>query len=242
MKSLALCLLLPAFALFAQGQPNPPEPPNPPQTADAPNPPQPPQGFRPGGPMRGRMMPGGGMQGTPMQEAMRGPGMGAGGPMQRRAMGPMGQPQPPDYRALKEYLGLSDAQVRHMQQAGEKARRGADEKEKTLRPQIEQKRMALEDLLDGANPDAVAVGRAMIEIRGLEKQIREAREAVRTAELNVLTPEQRTKFKAVQDAANLPEAARQARQLGLVGPPPRPAVPGAPAAPRAPQTPQPPRK
>ena len=102
-----------------------------------------------------------------------------------------------------------------------------------MRPQIQQQRRALEDLLDAANPDAAAVGRAMIEIRGLERQIRQAQEGVRSAGLNVLTPEQRAKFKAIEDAANLPEATRQAQRLGLVPAPPRP-----PMAPRVQPQPQ----
>ncbi len=146
---------------------------------------------------------------------------------------PFAAMQPPDYRALKEYLNLSDTQIRDMEQAREKALREAGDKEKSLRPEIEQKHLALANLLDTANPDPAAVGRAMLEVHGLEKQIRQAREAVRTSELNVLTPEQRTKFKAVQDAANLPEAARDARRLGLVGPPPPPAAPRPPQPPPA---------
>ena len=139
-------------------------------------------------------------------------------------MQPM-QPQPPDYRALRDFLNLSDSQFRRMEQARENARREAGEKEKALRPQIDEKRLALEELLDNPNADAAVVGRAMLEIRGLQRQIRQAHETVRTAELNVLTPEQKTKFKAIQDAANLPEATRQAQRLGLVAGPPQPPPP-----------------
>ena len=163
-------------------------------------------------------------------------------PQPAQPVQPFRQPQPPqpmqsprpDYRVLREYLDLSDSQIRRMEQAREKARRDADEKEKTLRPQIEEKRMAMEDLLDKPDADATAVGRAMIEIRGMERQIRQAREAARTAELNILTAEQKAKFKAIQDAANLPEAARQAQLIGLV---PGPAQPAAGPRPPAPQPP-----
>jgi len=143
------------------------------------------------------------------------------------------QPQPgqqprPDYRALKEYLDLSDTQIRHMEQAREKARQDAGEKEKSLRPQIAEKRMAMEDLLDKPNADATAVGKAMLEIRGLERQIRQAHEAVRTAEVGVLSPEQKAKFKAIQDAANLPQATRDAQRMGLVPGPPNGSGPNQP--------------
>jgi Spy/CpxP family protein refolding chaperone len=134
----------------------------------------------------------------------------------------MQQNRPPDYRALREYLGLSETQLRRMEMARERASREAGEKEKSLRPQIEEKRLALDELMEGSNPDATVVGRAMLEIRGLERQIRQAHERARTAELSLLTPEQRTKFKAIQDAANLPEATRQAQSLGLVPGPAQP--------------------
>jgi len=142
------------------------------------------------------------------------------------AQGPAPQPQPrpqqpPDFGALKSYLNLSDAQVRQMQQARQQAARAAEEKDRDLRPQIEEKHRALADLLDKDNADPTAVGKLMLEIRGLERQIRQAHEAVRTAEIDVMTPEQKAKFKAIQDAAMLPEATREAQRLGLVPPPPQ---------------------
>jgi Spy/CpxP family protein refolding chaperone len=155
----------------------------------------------------------------------------------------MQQNQPPDYRALQEYLGLSETQLRRMELAHEKSGRDAAEKEKTLRPLIEEKRLALEDLMETANPDAAAVGRAMLEIRGLQRQLRQAHEAARTAELSLLTAEQKTKFKAIQDAANLPEATRRAQRIGLVPGPPQPAQGMRPAQPPLPPgPPQPPAR
>ncbi len=123
--------------------------------------------------------------------------------------------QPPDFSALKDFLNSTDSQIRQMQQAHEKAGKDAAEKERTLRPQIQEKRNALADLMDNDNADATAVGKAMLEIRGLERQIRAAHEAARSAKLSVLTAEQKTKFKAIQDAANLPAATREAQALGL---------------------------
>ena len=136
------------------------------------------------------------------------------------------QPQPPDFSALKAFLNLSDAQIRQMQQAREKAAQEAGEKEKTIRPQIEEKRMALADLLEKDSADATAVGKTMLDIRALERQIRSAHEAVRTAEINVMNAEQKAKFKAIQDAANLPAATREAQRLGLVPGPPQGQGPG----------------
>src|SRR5262249_23691662 len=106
-----------------------------------------------------------------------------------------------------------DSQVRQLQAATDKAAKVADAKAKILRPQIEEKRRALSDLLEKENADATQVGRAVLEIRGLERQMRQAREALRKAGISLMTPEQRTKFKAM-------------------GPPPRPGQPPPPGAPR----------
>jgi len=129
-------------------------------------------------------------------------------------------PQPPDFSALKSYLNLTDAQIRQMQQARDKAAKEAGEKDAALRPQIEERRRALADLLDKDNPDPTAVGKTMLEIRGLERQLRQAHEAVRDSGISVMTAEQKSKFKAIQDAALLPQATRDAQRLGLVPPPP----------------------
>jgi Spy/CpxP family protein refolding chaperone len=141
-------------------------------------------------------------------------------PPQGRAM----PAQAPDFSALRAYLNLSDGQLEKMRQAREAAARQADEKVKALMPQIEDKRMALQDLVDrGADP--AAVGKALLELRALEKQAHQAREAARSSQLSVLTPEQKTRFKAIEDAALLPAATRDAMRLGLV-----PMPPGAPEA------------
>jgi Spy/CpxP family protein refolding chaperone len=126
-----------------------------------------------------------------------------------------------DLRGLKTYLDLTDAQVEQIRRVRDEARRQADEKVRVLEPQIREKRAALADLFAKNTTDATAVGRLMLDIRALEKQVREAHEAVRTSELKVLTPEQRTRLRAVEEAAALPQATREAIGLGLVeGPAP----------------------
>ena len=145
-------------------------------------------------------------------------------PNQRQQMQMQMQPQqqqPADFSALKSFRNLTDAQIRQMQQAREKASQDAAEKEKTVRPQIEEKHRALADLMEKDTADATAVGKTMLDIRGLERQIRSAHEAVRTAGINVMNPEQKARFKAIQDAANLPAATREAQRLGLVPGPPQ---------------------
>jgi Spy/CpxP family protein refolding chaperone len=129
------------------------------------------------------------------------------------------QGPPPEGGALKAYLNLTDAQVEQMRKAGDQSRKQADEKVKALQPQLEQKRAAVRDLMAKGSSDATAVGKAVLEVQAIEKQIRKARESARTSQLAVLTPEQRTKFKAIEDAALLPQATREAMRMGLAGAP-----------------------
>jgi Spy/CpxP family protein refolding chaperone len=144
-----------------------------------------------------------------------------GGPMLQPPGGPVQQQGAPaminqDLSGLRTYLNLSEAQALQIQQAGERPRREAEEKARTNEPQIREKHMALEDLLAKGTNDAAAVGRLMIDIRALEKQVRDAREAVRSSQLNVLTPEQRARFRSIEEEASRPEAIREARRLGMV--------------------------
>ena len=91
---------------------------------------------------------------------------------------PIGSGEP---RALKAYLGLTDDQLEQMHKAGDAAHKAAIEKVKTMQPQLEQRRAALRDLLLKGSPDPKAIGKAMLEMRAVEKQIGEAHEVVRKA-------------------------------------------------------------
>jgi Spy/CpxP family protein refolding chaperone len=128
-------------------------------------------------------------------------------------------PQQQEFSALKAYLNLTDAQLEQIGKAGERARKEAAEKTKALMLQIEEKRRALHELLAKGTNDPNAVGKATLEIQNLQKQAGQLHDAVRKSQLDVLTAEQRTKFKAIEEAALLPEATREAMRLGLV---PRP--------------------
>lgn len=122
---------------------------------------------------------------------------------------------PDEPRALKAYLGLTDDQLMQMRKAGEVAHQSANEKVRAMQPQLEQKRMAIQQLLGGKNPDPTMLGKAVLELRAVEKQIGEIHDGARQGALTVLTPEQRTKFKSIEDAALLPEATRDAIRMGL---------------------------
>jgi hypothetical protein len=116
---------------------------------------------------------------------------------------------------LRTYLSLTDAQANEMRRAGEQAARQVEEKAKTVQPQIREKRAALDAAMAKGN-DPAAVGKLMLEIRALEKQVGDAQRAGREAFVSSLTPEQKARFKAIEDAALLPIAAREAVRMGLV--------------------------
>ena len=124
--------------------------------------------------------------------------------------------RPPQLGALKAYLNLTDTQIEQMRKAREEARKQAFEQAKAIQPQIREKRAALRDLLAKDTADATTVGKAMLEIQALHKQMRQAHEAVRESLLKVLTPEQQAKFKSLQDSAQQSAAAHEAARLGLV--------------------------
>ncbi len=146
------------------------------------------------------------------------------------AQGPQGprnpqrQPGPGgEFSALKNYLGLTDTQLSQIRKGHEEAARQAGEKAKAAGPQMEEKRKALEALMSKPNADPAAVGKAMLEMQAAQKQAHGPQEAVRKSFLDVLTPEQKTKFKAIQEGALLPAATQEAMRLGLVpGAPNRP--------------------
>jgi Spy/CpxP family protein refolding chaperone len=87
--------------------------------------------------------------------------------------GPMGEP-----KALIEYLGLTSDQVTRLNAANR-------EQMTSMRPTFEQareKQQALRQLMESANPDPAAVGRAMIEAHQLRQRIGDSnRQAKETA-------------------------------------------------------------
>lgn len=133
--------------------------------------------------------------------------------------GPNQQP-PLEFGALKAYLNLTDAQVQQIRQAGEQARKQMGEKARAIPPQIQEKEMALRNLLAKGTDDPTAVGKLVLELETLKRQAHQMQEAPRNSVLGVLTPEQKIKFKFIEDAAMLPAAAREAMMLGLVPRPP----------------------
>jgi Spy/CpxP family protein refolding chaperone len=116
-----------------------------------------------------------------------GPG-GPGGPRDPEAFGDR------IVERLSRLLELTDAQRATLEQL-------ADRLTETTRPLHEQMRTnhrQLETLLDGANPDAAAVGRLVIANHGLQGQVKAARDLFDTDFTAILTPEQKASYETAK--------------------------------------------
>jgi len=132
-------------------------------------------------------------------------------------------PGPPPLDELKAYLNLTDAQIQSIQQV----RQQALTSQQTVFTQLQSKHQALRDLLDKGTSDAATVGKLMLEIRALQKQIELAMTTSRTQAVSFLSAEQKTKLTALEQAAKLRPAIEQATRLGLLeAPAPGPGGPG----------------
>lgn len=151
------------------------------------------------------------------------------GPMAPGGMRRFAAPQAPAaasrFDDLKAYLNLSDSQIQSIQQTQQKAM----ESQRSVLEQVQSKHQTLQDLLDKGISDAAAVGKLMLEIRALQRQIEQARTATQTQLLGLLTAEQKTKLTALEQAAKLWPLIQQGAMLGLLEPPaPGPGLFGAP--------------
>lgn len=141
---------------------------------------------------------------------------------------PANGPAAPSFDNLKSYLGLSDNTIQTIQQAIQKA--GAANQ--TIVQQIADKHKALDDLLSKGTTDAAAVGKIVLDIEALRKQLNLQNEALTTTVVSFLTADQKTKLKALDDAAKLRPAIEEATMLHLLTPPA--GAPGPGAGPRGP--------
>jgi Spy/CpxP family protein refolding chaperone len=131
------------------------------------------------------------------------------------AQGPGGGPGPQSFTDVKTYLNLTDAQIQQIQAA----RQQSFDSAKTLQSQIQTKDQALRDLLDKGSTDSAAIGKAMLEINALRKQVKAVMDATQVRAVSFLSADQKTKLKALEDAAKLQPAIGQAAGLGLLQPP-----------------------
>ncbi len=128
---------------------------------------------------------------------------------------PSGQTPQMKFDELKAYLGLQDAQITQIQQIQKQAMESA----RTVMTQIRDKEQGLRDLLTKGTTDAAAVGKLVLEIDTLRKQIRKSRDTAHDAAVAVLFADQKTKLTALESAAKLAPAIAQAHALALLTPP-----------------------
>lgn len=115
---------------------------------------------------------------------------------------------------LKAVLNLSDSQIQSLVQLQQ-------QKPQALQPlvqQLEQDQQKLQQLL-GTNPDPAAVGKLVIEINGISRQIQQVLSNFQQQALNVLRPEQSSQVQSLGEVLKLQLAAQQAVALGLLSPP-----------------------
>jgi Spy/CpxP family protein refolding chaperone len=138
----------------------------------------------------------------------QGPGLGPG-------RGPGGGPGQQPFTDVKAYLNLTDTQIQQIQAA----RQGSLDSVKTLQTQVQAKDQALRDLLDKGSTDAAAVGKLMLDINALHKQVKTLMDGVQQRAVSFLSADQKAKLKALEDAAKMQPAIGQAAGLGLLQPP-----------------------
>jgi Spy/CpxP family protein refolding chaperone len=95
---------------------------------------------------------------------------------------------------MARFLGLSDEQ----QEAIKKLMEDQSGDHQALREKLRKSREALQQALDGANPDPTSVGELAIEAHRLHQQARALRDARDKAVRQLLTPEQKVKFDAMK--------------------------------------------
>ena len=116
------------------------------------------------------------------------------------------------YNEIKTYLALTDQQLAALQQI-QTQRRQADQ---AVYNQINERQAKLNELLQANSTDALTIGRLMVEINGLRKQLPSNPETYRDSALKVLTQPQVAKLPALVEALRLNPAAWQATSLSLI--------------------------
>ena len=128
--------------------------------------------------------------------------------------------------AIRQYLGLTDDQIRQIQKARDAARTSTQD----VAEQLRAKETEMRGQLESGGADASAVGRLALDIDALRSQMKQAADTARQNVLALLTPEQTAKLQALEEAATLRPAVDEAAGLGLLdqAPPPGPPPAGPP--------------
>jgi Spy/CpxP family protein refolding chaperone len=123
-----------------------------------------------------------------------------------------GGPFVPPYSDLRQYLSLTDVQVRSLEQVQTNRR----EAESAIYRQTADKQRTLSGLLQAGSTDALQIGQLMVEINNLQRRMPLAAEPYRSAALAVLTEAQKAKLPALAEALRLNATAYQAVSFNLI--------------------------
>ena len=116
------------------------------------------------------------------------------------------------YEQVKAHLGLTDAQLEGLRKVTE-SRRAA---ESALYDQIAERQRQMYGLLQQGSNDASTIGRLMVEINNLQRQLPLNNGPYRTQAVAVLTEAQKTKLPELEQALRLNAVAHQAVDLNLL--------------------------
>ncbi|MEO7649294.1 MAG: Spy/CpxP family protein refolding chaperone [Bryobacteraceae bacterium] len=120
----------------------------------------------------------------------------------------------PGIDEVKAALTLTEAQVTSLRTIQQQERDALQ----TIRTNVDTKQQALSDLLQKGSTDTNALGRLLVDIQALRTQMTQSQTPFRDQARNVLTAEQKTKLKTLEDASKLQDAIRQATFLNLIAP------------------------
>jgi Spy/CpxP family protein refolding chaperone len=119
---------------------------------------------------------------------------------------------PREFDAVRQYLVLTDAQMNQLREIQE-SRMRADQ---AIYEQIHQRQIQLNALLREGSNDAQTVGRLLVEINGLQRQLPGSGAPYRTRAVAVLTDAQKQKLATLVEALQLGRAAGEATALNLI--------------------------
>jgi hypothetical protein len=131
------------------------------------------------------------------------------------------------HEAIKQFLVLSDAQVNALIEI-QQNRQAA---ERAIYEQMNTKQMQLSQMLEAGSTDAATIGRLMVEINTLRRQVPDTGTPFRGSALAVLNDVQKAKLPQLTQALELQRTAGDAVSLNLIDYPriPSPRILPAPA-------------
>jgi Spy/CpxP family protein refolding chaperone len=132
-----------------------------------------------------------------------------------------GIPRPVPQSPLRQHLALTDAQMAGLQQVQTQRRQA----ESQIYQQISERQRQIDALLREGSNDAVTLGRLMVEVNNLRRQLPLPSAQYRAAALAVLNDAQKAKLPALAEALKLAQPANEAAYYDLIDRPSSAAVP-----------------